>query len=473
MGMRRAVIVGVRDYSKAGTSDLKYTANDAARCAKALVEHCEFDAENVALFHDGPSGTAGLTFRPPHRSDILATLEEFASNSGPGDMLVFFFAGHGGEISEKHYLLTNDTRLNVIDQTALDVRLINAAMEESKADFTIRFFDACRASADGRRDALSRPMTPGFNNAICTGGAASVTLSACSSGEYAYEHPDLKHGLFSYYLCRALEGEASVDGGAVTIEGLVHYVKLGVATECEKRSFVQKPHYFGSSSGSQILVNKRPKPPISRPTERPARPLDDVGALITAIHVHQDEIARAAQMTNASQLGVLHRALFDRIAAELGQFASDSFELSRRDYPPDDPNIDLYNPVRRSLARDRLGTETNVMLTATFTLMSRRASLPGLTLDVAVVRICYFFRAYYRMRPVPPDPSLMTKFSPLEIFDFITILSSVIANDAKLDAVADGILSRVGSAFRTWVEQCASAVESVLKRERERGNVIH
>lgn len=142
MEQRRAVVVGVRDYSRAEIPDLEYTANDAARFAMALIEHARFDQGNVALFHDGPPETAGLTARQPHRSDILASLQQFASDSSQDDMLVFFFAGHGGEISEKPYLLTNDTRLNVIDQTALDVHAINMAMESAKAACKIRFFDA-------------------------------------------------------------------------------------------------------------------------------------------------------------------------------------------------------------------------------------------------------------------------------------------------------------------------------------------
>ena len=64
-------------------------------------------------------------------------------------------------------------------------------------------------------------MTDGLQNAIAYKAKGWATLSSCSSGEVAYETSDLEHGVFSNYLCEALEGRAALDDGIVTFEQLV------------------------------------------------------------------------------------------------------------------------------------------------------------------------------------------------------------------------------------------------------------
>lgn len=171
----------------------------------------------------------------------------------------------------------------------------------------------------------------------------------------------------------------------------------------------------------------------------------------------------------------LQQGLFDRIVTNLDEFSSVNFELALSNRAHLQPNTDFYNRILGGLKSDQLGAvaQMDMIPSQKITMASRHASFPGLTLEVAFVRCPYYYRAYYRIVPIPPDPSIVGRLSPLEVVDYSTILTSVIGSEAKLDAIADGILSRLGSALRAWIEQCTKEVESVFRRERERGNLIH
>lgn len=98
-----------------------------------LIKHAGFPPENVRLFCDRPDAEPIVPARVPGHSDILSATAEFGGSAKPEDLLLFFFAGHGNEISETPYLLTNDTRLNVIRDTALPAERIREYLDRSAA----------------------------------------------------------------------------------------------------------------------------------------------------------------------------------------------------------------------------------------------------------------------------------------------------------------------------------------------------
>lgn len=238
---KHAILVGVSRYEKADIADLQFSANDAARLADVLIRNAGFKSENTQLFHDGPPKESRLKVQLPTYPDIISAFSRLAERAASDDVLLFFFAGHGVEVSESPYLLTNDTRLNVIKDTALAVERLNDILRESKAGFKLKFFDACRAAV-GQRTLTARAMSQRFQSALLLTPKGTATLSACSSGEYAYEHPDFQQGLFSYYLCEGLSGLAArTTDRTITLDGLVDYIRQSVANETKSRGLQQTP----------------------------------------------------------------------------------------------------------------------------------------------------------------------------------------------------------------------------------------
>src|SRR5262249_2985408 len=56
-----------------------------------------------------------------------------------------------------------------------------------------------------------------------------VAFFSCSEAERAFEHDDLKHGVFFHFVIEALKGGAATDGGEVTLASLSDYVGRRVA----------------------------------------------------------------------------------------------------------------------------------------------------------------------------------------------------------------------------------------------------
>ena len=87
---RHALVVGIDDYTE--VEDLQKAGNDA-RAVHAALEEAGFDAD-LLLDTDGMA--------------LLQGLERFASRIEPGDEAVFFYAGHGVELSGENFLLPAD-----------------------------------------------------------------------------------------------------------------------------------------------------------------------------------------------------------------------------------------------------------------------------------------------------------------------------------------------------------------------------
>lgn len=93
----RALIVGVSGYpALAETLHLNGPRNDAREVANALVSF-GVPAAGVTVLADGVERLADGVSAPamPTKQAILGALDELAATSGPGDLVVFYFSGHG------------------------------------------------------------------------------------------------------------------------------------------------------------------------------------------------------------------------------------------------------------------------------------------------------------------------------------------------------------------------------------------
>jgi uncharacterized caspase-like protein len=258
---RSAVIVGVSSYQD-GLGDLPNTRNDAERLARVLTERCQFDPNRVYLLIDNnEEGEESVPTKP----NILNKIEYLVKNATETDVILFFFAGHGTEVSGSPYLITADTRLNVLDETAINIAQLNDKLEKSKAQFVIRIFDACRNSFGPGRSIL-RGMTSDLQAALLKKVNGWATFSACSSEQFAYEDTDSEHGVFSRYLCEGLEGKAADRNGRVTLEGLVAHVKTAIEVWCDQRARVQQPQFQLDISGQLIFSQTIPEQSEAAPS---------------------------------------------------------------------------------------------------------------------------------------------------------------------------------------------------------------
>ena len=83
---KRAVVVGINDYSVQGFGNLGGCVRDADAMYHTLIDAFSFDPAQVYLYKDATASS----------SNILRCLNYVLRISEPGDVVCFYYAGHGG-----------------------------------------------------------------------------------------------------------------------------------------------------------------------------------------------------------------------------------------------------------------------------------------------------------------------------------------------------------------------------------------
>jgi formylglycine-generating enzyme required for sulfatase activity len=216
-----AVLVGVQNYEHSKLREpepLKYPVNDATELAVVL----KGAGYEVVLLTD-ETGKEDKRLSPT-KEHIDAQIAAVLRKCQASDTVIVALSGHGLQFAgQKDAYFCPINARPFADETAtlVSVSRIYAEMEKSFAGVKVILIDACRNDPDPGRgrglDADSAPLPPKGVGA----------LFSCSAGQKAFEHDDLKHGVFFYYVLEGLRGKAA-DQGEVTFEGLSLYVRRNV-----------------------------------------------------------------------------------------------------------------------------------------------------------------------------------------------------------------------------------------------------
>ena len=216
---RWALLVGIDQYADDMITPLKGAVRDALVLRDALVNHAGFLPDNVFCL------TSDDEANLPELGNIVTKLEYIASKMGPGDVFLFFFAGHGISIQYgeeyRSYLLAYETDIRselLLTKTGLWVEEeLIGSLRKIESGKVILILDACRNDPGSGRGDEDNVMTDAFERAFrlsrkkSSGGGdidLRATIYACKTGERAYEYPGLERGLFSVAFEEALSGKA-------------------------------------------------------------------------------------------------------------------------------------------------------------------------------------------------------------------------------------------------------------------------
>lgn len=221
-GRRVAFVVGNNRYPE---SPLKNAVADAAAMASVL--------EGELGFHVTRVTDAGL--------DVLETaLDRFVNSVNPGDLALFYYAGHAYEIKGENYLLPVDFRADQeaqVKRRALSAAEVEERLAERGARVRLMILDACRNNPYGANRSGAGGMAP-----MSPQGA--LVLFATAPRQTAADNPDGSNGLFTQELLKALR----VPG--LQISDLVRRVRQGVYAASNGR---QVPWYHDGLIGDLVL----------------------------------------------------------------------------------------------------------------------------------------------------------------------------------------------------------------------------
>ena len=238
-----ALIVGVSDYTQT-TAKAQYADNDARMFYDyAMLKLGLSPSQITELVNDG----AGEV-------DILKATKSWLSRSvkqGDTDVYVFF-AGHGlaSDDGKQMYLLPYDGSPELLEKTAiLREELFNDISSSNPRSVTV-FLDTCYSGTTRGTDMLiaSRPIAL---KALKQSLPDNFTvLTAAAGDQTAKPLEEAKHGMFSYFLMKGMEGDADTNQDNKITAGELHaYVQENVV---QQSSGSQTPELQGDAD--RVLV---------------------------------------------------------------------------------------------------------------------------------------------------------------------------------------------------------------------------
>jgi formylglycine-generating enzyme len=284
------IIIGINNYKDDVFRDLDYAANDAIKIYIYLTsrELGTFDKDHLHLLTDIPENKLppGIQAERPTRNNILKKLKSLKEIPTPQDAVFFYFSGHGMQLGDESYLLPSDAVGEMIQETAIPLQKgVLGRLDESKARKQVIVMDTCRD--DPTRDkSISGVQTEAFIEVLYRNVKGRAILTSADVGQRSYELPEYGHGIFTYYLLKALGGEAdhfeTGNGnqivrignrdGQVTVSEASQYVSAYVKLWAYRSSKNQTPRMKYSTDGDIVLTVPGTGKPVELETGEPVEP---------------------------------------------------------------------------------------------------------------------------------------------------------------------------------------------------------
>ncbi|MBE6356270.1 MAG: hypothetical protein E7058_04055, partial [Lentisphaerae bacterium] len=203
---RFAIFIGINAYGN-DITPLRCACNDASELFG------EFRAA-------GFDKTVLIPENEAKSSELINKVRNFCEEMKDGDMLVFYFAGHGRELNNEHYLVAKDgfADPNLYSMGSLPMSvLVNVTNKPGVRRLFI--LDCCRDNLlAGRSTAFvcNESRSIALNNAVKmqSGFIPPLILNSCSSGEKAFEDTDSGHGYFTKALLKTI-GDTAIKNFSV------------------------------------------------------------------------------------------------------------------------------------------------------------------------------------------------------------------------------------------------------------------
>jgi len=171
--------------------------------------------------------------------------------------IYFYYAGHGSpDIKEnKAYLIPYDGDPNYASQTGYEMEEIYDTLANLNAKSVTVFLDACFTGANRESEMLlanARPLMIEVESPIAKG---ITVFSATGQKEISSAWPEKKHGLFSYFLMKGMQGDADANRDSkLSLKELGDYIQYKVSEQAGYLDREQTPQMI-SNDESRILID--------------------------------------------------------------------------------------------------------------------------------------------------------------------------------------------------------------------------
>ena len=240
-----AIIIGIQDYLRVPRSE--FSNEDARSFYEYARRGLGIDPGNIKLLVDSEANDVEIT--RAFKSWLPSRV-----NRDKTDVYVFY-SGHGLPSDDgKLYLLPYGADSDFLERTAVARKEVVNLLQAARPKAVTMFIDSCYNGLTRSGETLLPGARPIVVNVEEKGYPDNfVVLSASGSSEIASSSPDLKHGIFSYYLMKGMEGDADENkNGTITFAEMHGYLIERVARFAATMNRRQVPQLLGD--GSRILI---------------------------------------------------------------------------------------------------------------------------------------------------------------------------------------------------------------------------
>ena len=230
------LIIGIEDYAHLPT--VEYARKDALIVRDYFIKIFGVPEENIISLIDSDATKARME----------GYLKQYIpSNVGKDTTLYVYFAGHGAPDMKKGdpYLVPHDGDTRFIQQTGYKLTSFYQDLDNLDIQRVYVFLDSCFSGVAARAaEMLIKGARPALVHVkeVRPRSDTVVSLSASSAGQMSNIYAETKHGLFTYFLLRALKGEADADDDSwISVKEIFEYVKSHVIRVSRRMGREQTP----------------------------------------------------------------------------------------------------------------------------------------------------------------------------------------------------------------------------------------
>lgn len=248
--------VGLDKY-QSGLS-LKFAEDDSNAVSKLFESNLYQPGERVLLLNEKAT-----------LQGIKAAVDEIAAKAEPQDAFVLYLAGHGTVVGDNYYFLPYDVKIDsdqALESSALSSQQLAEALREVPATKQLMVLDSCRSGAAvgvvSRYFASRSGLEEVRSQQLLARASGTFLIAATKGEEYAYEIPQLGHGVLTYAILESLGLAKNSDSSAparaeqgMTANELLHQVSTRVPELSEKYQGVRQ-QVIQYSSGQDFPISK-------------------------------------------------------------------------------------------------------------------------------------------------------------------------------------------------------------------------
>ncbi len=235
-----AIIIGVEKYEYLTNLDAAFANRDANAFREYAVRALGVDPSNINLLVD----------KDASRPKILKALKLWLPKIGGENMDIYlFFAGHGlaSDDGKNLYILPQDGDASLLEDTAITRNEIIKILQKTNPKSVTMFFDTCYSGQTRNEETLVaslRPVRIVADDQEIPNNFTIFTASANDQTSGSIE--EAKHGMFSYYLMKGMEGAADENKDNKISNGeLIAYVQNNVSKVAFSQNREQDPSMSG------------------------------------------------------------------------------------------------------------------------------------------------------------------------------------------------------------------------------------